>query len=432
MKKRFKSFIRATLHSFGRVACPVAVMLMIYGTQAQNLFVSNFGGNIIRITPGGTQSTFASGLSWPDGVAFDAAGNMFVADYQSGHIYEFTPSGVRSTFASGLFYPSGLAFNSAGDLFEADWFTSTIKKYTPSGVKSTFASGLDGVAGLAFGAVGDLLVTSFNDGTITRITPAGVQSTFASGLNNPFGLAFNSAGDLFVADVGSGNIFEFTPDGTQSTFASGLNGPWALAFNSVGDLFESDEFTGDIHEFTPSGVQSTFASGLGGANGLAFQDDSLPTPYHILQSVNAQLTALLSTHNSSKVQSVLKQAITDINLSLTTSNWQKGFLALNSTKGVNTINNNAFAIQALTTLSKVSGVSSQIVADANTAMGSIAQADISLANTALLADKGHGNINMLHQSAKDLTMANAAFTAGKFSDANTDAFTAFQLALEAK
>ena len=61
-------------------------------------------GYITEITPDGAQSTFASGLHVPYGLAFDSAGNLFVADVGSGNIYEFTPGGVRSTFASGLYY----------------------------------------------------------------------------------------------------------------------------------------------------------------------------------------------------------------------------------------------------------------------------------------------------------------------------------------
>ena len=49
-------------------------------------------------------------------MAFDSAGNLFEADFNTGHIYEFTPGGVRSTFATGLHSPWGLAFDSAGYL----------------------------------------------------------------------------------------------------------------------------------------------------------------------------------------------------------------------------------------------------------------------------------------------------------------------------
>jgi hypothetical protein len=49
-------------------------------------------------------------LENPDGLAFNNAGDLFVADSSSGNIYEFTPDGVRNSFASGLEQPYGLAF----------------------------------------------------------------------------------------------------------------------------------------------------------------------------------------------------------------------------------------------------------------------------------------------------------------------------------
>jgi DNA-binding beta-propeller fold protein YncE len=125
---------------------------------AGDLFVACWGigefppigdGHITEITPGGAESTFATGLSSPSGLAFNSAGDLFEADYDSGNIYEFTPSGAKSTFASGLDGPMGLAFDGAGDLFVADWAGDTITEITPGGAKSTFASGWDYTA-LAF------------------------------------------------------------------------------------------------------------------------------------------------------------------------------------------------------------------------------------------------------------------------------------------
>ena len=68
MKTKFKSIIRAACHSFGGVVCAGAVLLIASSAQAQNLFVSNQlsgSGSITEITPGGAQSTFASGLDNP-------------------------------------------------------------------------------------------------------------------------------------------------------------------------------------------------------------------------------------------------------------------------------------------------------------------------------------------------------------------------------
>jgi DNA-binding beta-propeller fold protein YncE len=146
MKTRFKSSIHAVYHSFGGAVCAGAVLLIASSGQAQNLFVGdNESEKIYEYTPGGVRSTFASGFNNPQGMAFNSAGDLFVANWdrgtasETGTITEITPGGVQSTFASGLAYPTGLAFNSAGDLFVADWASENIYEFTPGGVRSTFA-----------------------------------------------------------------------------------------------------------------------------------------------------------------------------------------------------------------------------------------------------------------------------------------------------
>ena len=63
MKTNIKSSIPSACHSFRSVICAGAVLLTASSMQAQNLFVSDVGGNIYQFTPGGVQSTFASGLN---------------------------------------------------------------------------------------------------------------------------------------------------------------------------------------------------------------------------------------------------------------------------------------------------------------------------------------------------------------------------------
>ncbi|MGD0746048.1 MAG: PEP-CTERM sorting domain-containing protein [Verrucomicrobiota bacterium] len=288
LKMKTKSSIRAAFHSFGGVICAGAVLLIASNAQAQNLFVAAaHSDNIYEFTPGGTQSTFASGLNYPYGLAFDSSGDLFAANSildigTGGYVSKITPGGVQSTIPSGP-DPKGLAFNSAGDLFETDYHSGNIYEYTPGGVLSTFATVSPAPQALAFNSAGNLFVgTGYGNGneSITEITPNRTQSTFASGLSYIQGLAFNSLGDLFEADGGSGKIYEFAPDGTpMGAFASGLDSPCGLAFNSLGDLFEMDSDSGKIYEFAPDGTpMGVFASGLGGAVGLAFQGETLPVP----------------------------------------------------------------------------------------------------------------------------------------------------------
>jgi DNA-binding beta-propeller fold protein YncE len=214
----------------------IASILALTATvQAQNLFVSAAlgGTTITEITPGGAQTTFASGLVNPHGLAFSSAGNVFEADQVSSNIYEFTPGGTRSTFASGLNGPWALAFNSAGDLFESDILSGNIYEFTPGGTRSTFASGLYYPTGLAFDSAGNLFEADNINGIINKFTPGGVESAFATSVTGAAGLAFNNAGDLFVAGTTSGNIYEITPGGSQSIIASGLYYPWGLALQPV-------------------------------------------------------------------------------------------------------------------------------------------------------------------------------------------------------
>ena len=97
-KTKFKSVLRIAGKLFTRVACLGVVILIYSSASAQNLFVSG-GNSIYEFTPGGVETTFASGLTSPGVLTFDGAGNLFVGD--SGSIIRFTPYAIRSTFASG-------------------------------------------------------------------------------------------------------------------------------------------------------------------------------------------------------------------------------------------------------------------------------------------------------------------------------------------
>jgi len=83
--------------------------------QAGNLFVtgpttSSFD-NVYRISPDGAVSRYYHGLGRPQGMAFDAAGNLYVAGSLSGHrgIVRLTPGGAAELFVSG-YNIVGLAF----------------------------------------------------------------------------------------------------------------------------------------------------------------------------------------------------------------------------------------------------------------------------------------------------------------------------------
>ena len=266
--------------SFVKFICAGALLLIAAKGQAQNLFVAS-GNNVIEITPGGVQSTFASLGAHAYGLAFDSEGNLFASvtrQTNSGlfnSIIKITPVGVQSTFATGSGNSAfgSLAFDSAGNLFVTGAYAG-ILEFTPQGVQSTFASGASGL-GPAFDTIGNLFN---NDGVnINKYTPGGMRSLFASYGNNPAGMAFNSTGDLFAAST-DGHIYEYTPGGMKSIFVSGFDYPSGLAFNSAGDLFVTSPRTDTITEITPGGAESIFAPGLVNPGAIAFEGITLPVP----------------------------------------------------------------------------------------------------------------------------------------------------------
>ena len=97
-----------------------------------------------------TKTTFASGLSSPEGLAFDSAGNLYEVDFGSGKVFKFTPGGVKSTFAIGLLGPRNIAIDQSDNVFVANFTTQEILKFNPTGTtKTTFASNANS-GGLAF------------------------------------------------------------------------------------------------------------------------------------------------------------------------------------------------------------------------------------------------------------------------------------------
>jgi sugar lactone lactonase YvrE len=268
-----------------------AILLLASGASAQNIFVSDYQtGDIYEYTSGGVQSTFATGLINPAGLAFDSSGDLFAAAQGNGNIYEFINSGgtlssTATLYASGFSTPAGLAFDGSGNLYVANSGGNDIIQITPGKVQSTFANGLNDPLGLAFNSAGNLFVGNAGNGVITEITPGKSQSPFASGLSNPWGMAFNSTGNLYVGNLngygnGAGSITKITSGATESTLVSGLTIPDEIAFNNAGDLLLAAGTSPNILEYTPSGtlLQTITISGAQNLNGLALQGVTLPVP----------------------------------------------------------------------------------------------------------------------------------------------------------
>lgn len=233
------------------------------------VFVSNFKGNNVQMfsSTGDSLGVFCNVLS-ATGVAFDPAGNLYVASTDKGgnNIQRFAPDGSGSTFATvGLSAPHGLAFDNDRNLYVANTFSATITKFTPDGVGTTFADGADGIShptDLKFDAAGNLWVTNAyggptGTGSVQKFTPDGVGTVFADSVfSTAYGIAFDSAGNVYVSNLVGNNVLKFSPDGTNlGVFCSTpLNAPHGMFFDNEGILYVANNAASTIEKFSPTGA----------------------------------------------------------------------------------------------------------------------------------------------------------------------------------
>lgn len=193
--------------------------------QDQSMFVTNFNdGYITKTDASGTKSiVYYHPETHPNNLAFDESGNMIVSD-NSGVMYKMAPDGTLSIFASNLSCPQGLAFDATGNLFVANYLNGQISKITPAGSLSVFATVPDPLTAhlthLAIGASGNLYVSAYSHNKIYKISTDGSVSVLAGtgmagGTNGPAsqatfdgpnGIAFTPQGGLLVSDYNANRI----------------------------------------------------------------------------------------------------------------------------------------------------------------------------------------------------------------------------------
>jgi len=96
------------------------------------------GPSIIKITPDGAKSTFATGLENLRELTLDATGNVYVSSAYA--ILRFTPGGTKNTFSSESDADS-LAVDRSGNVFAWNRHDAVLK-FDPSGTPTTFSRDL--------------------------------------------------------------------------------------------------------------------------------------------------------------------------------------------------------------------------------------------------------------------------------------------------
>jgi sugar lactone lactonase YvrE len=167
------------------------------------------------------RSDSISGFGAVGGIASDALGYLYVADFRNS-VWRISPEGDVERFADGLYGASGNAVGPRGHLFQSSFHGNYVSRISRTGeVERWVEEGLSGPVGIAVDAAGNLFVCNCSAGTISKVGVDRVARTFAESelLACPNGITFDDRGDLYVVSFNSTIVVRITPDGEVSRFA---------------------------------------------------------------------------------------------------------------------------------------------------------------------------------------------------------------------
>jgi len=125
-----------------------------------------------------TVADISTGLDNPIGVAVDASGNVYIADYHISKVWKETPSGggyTQTTVGSGLNHPSGVAVDGRGNVYIADTGNLRVLKEALSAgsyTQTTMTTALQFSVGLAVDGNGNLYIVDYDKSKVLELNIA--------------------------------------------------------------------------------------------------------------------------------------------------------------------------------------------------------------------------------------------------------------------
>jgi sugar lactone lactonase YvrE len=165
----------------------------------------------------------------PHSIAFDDAGNVYIADFGNIQICKFNQDGAFITrWTTSLGEPRYIATDDAGNLYVTHYNKNRVSKYSTNGV---------------------------------FIRDWGGDGSEGGQLNNPWGLVVDFNDNVYVVDSGNHRICKFSPNGSFIAAWGGLgsgdgqlNEPKGISIDSIGNIYVADTQNHRICKFSSTGI----------------------------------------------------------------------------------------------------------------------------------------------------------------------------------
>lgn len=244
----------------------------------------------------------------PEGIAVDAAGNVWVPNYLSSSLSAFNSNGVAMTGSpfttAGLDEPTSVAIDTYGNAWATNFNGDDVSEFNSSGQKISnppgwIGGGLNKPYGIAIDNVGHAWVANFGGNSMSEFSSSlsfGLAISPSTGfggdvLVGPAGIASDISGNMWTANytAATSSLAEAVPSttaGQPPTFTlftgvttntpqgAGLNSPYGVAIDASGNVWATNvSGNGSLSEIKPNG------DAISGANG--YQGGGLSGPYGI-------------------------------------------------------------------------------------------------------------------------------------------------------
>jgi sugar lactone lactonase YvrE len=198
----------------------------------------------------------AGGIYYPEALAADTDGSVWVADYGDSSVTHLTSSGTDAAgpLTSGsIEFPDAIAVDANHNAWVASETTSTITKISADGTQFTPVNCCDEAAGLAIDASGNIWSANYRGNSVSLVSSAGtvISSGYTGeGLNHPNGIAVDGSGTVWVTNYRGASFTELsgaastTPGSILSPSTgfgtdAGLLEPYGIAIDASGNVWIS-------------------------------------------------------------------------------------------------------------------------------------------------------------------------------------------------